>query len=197
MFPSFRRLPGAHDAEGGPAKTAEDRAAALREKIWREAFEAGVGEGRAAAAAEWTMRLGQVAEALERAGELLLARRAELAAELDRQLPRVILLLARKILQRELADASALVTIIQQLTERLAGWNDPVAVRLHPGSAEAFETWRRQSSGESPGISSVRVEADPGLEPGEWLLETRDGFLDGRIESQLEEAWRVVTETTA
>jgi flagellar biosynthesis/type III secretory pathway protein FliH len=34
------------------------------------------------------------------------------------------------------------------------------------------------------------VEPDDTLGAGEWLIETGDGFLDGRVESQLEEAWR-------
>jgi flagellar biosynthesis/type III secretory pathway protein FliH len=40
----------------------------------------------------------------------------------------------------------------------------------------------------------VRVEPDPELGPGDWVLQTADGFLDGRVESQLEEAWRLITE---
>ena len=196
LFPSFRREAAAADPVA--PRGAEQDPGAQRERARREAFEAGLREGRAAAYEEWTLRLAEAAASLERAGQLLLARRAELAAELDRQLPRVLLLLARKVIQREIAlEDSAEAAAIRGLTERLAGWEEPVAVRLNPRAAEALEAWRAQPGPATAAVQAVRIEADASLAPGEWLVETRDGFLDGRIESQLEEAWRLLTETSA
>lgn len=193
LFPSFRR-----EAAAADPVAAEQDLGSVRERARREAFEAGLREGRAAAYEEWTLRLAEAAASLERAGQLLLARRAELAAELDRQLPRVLLLLARKVVQREVAlEDSAEGAVIRKLTERLAGWEEPVAVRLNPRAAEALEAWRAQPAQATATIQAVRIEADASLASGEWLVETRDGFLDGRIESQLEEAWRLLTEASA
>ena len=198
LFPSFRREGPAGDAADLADRAAEQDPGALRERARREALEAGAREGRAAAYEEWTLRLAEAAASLERAGQLLLARRAELAAELDRQLPRVLLLLARKVIQREVAlEDSAEAAVIRKLTERLAGWEEPVAVRLNPRAAQALEGWRARPDPEARVSEAVRIEADASLGPGEWLLETRDGFLDGRIESQLEEAWRLITEASA
>lgn len=197
LFPSFRREAAAADPVAA-ARAAEQDPGSVRERARREAFEAGLREGRAAAYEEWTLRLAEAAASLERAGQLLLARRAELAAELDRQLPRVLLLLARKVVQREVAlQDSAEGAVIRKLTERLAGWEEPVAVRLNPRAAEALEAWRAQPAQATATIQAVRIEADASLASGEWLVETRDGFLDGRIESQLEEAWRLLTEASA
>ena len=194
LFPSFRREATPAD----PRRTADQDPAAQRERARREAFETGAREGRAAAYEEWTARLANVVTSLERAGQLLLAQRAELAAEVDRQLPRVLLLLVRKVIQRELAlEDSAEAAVIRKLTERLAGWEEPVAVRLSLRAAEAVEAWRGEAGHAAGAAPAVRIEADGALGPGDWLVETRDGFLDGRIESQLEEAWRLMTEAPA
>jgi flagellar biosynthesis/type III secretory pathway protein FliH len=198
LFPSFRPEPALTDADlarvgggGGDDETPS-------EKVRREALEAGSREGRAAAYAEWTGRLGEVAAALEQAGRLLLSRRAELAEELDRGLPRLVLALTRRVIEREVAaDDPVVAAGCRNLGERLLGKDQPVAVRLHPRSAETFEAWRRQAGDLPLGGRAVTIEADPALALGDWMLDTGDGVLDGRIDSQLDEAWRLVVETPA
>lgn len=194
-FPSFRedgrtdpatpRDAEAVDAGGPRSRAAESDA--LRARARAEAFEAGAREGRAASLAEWAARLSALAESLDEAGRRLTACREGFVAEADRQLPRLLLLLARKVLQRELATpAAAVETLVRVVAERIAGCDRPVAVRLSPADAEAFHA--------ACGTRGVRVDADPALGAGEWVLETGEGFLDGRIESQLEEAWRLLAE---
>jgi flagellar biosynthesis/type III secretory pathway protein FliH len=67
-------------------------------------------------------------------------------------------------------------------------------VRIAPATLEALDEWRRSEEGAKVLGPTVRLEADPALGAGEWLLQTDDGFLDGRVESQLEEAWRLLGE---
>lgn len=192
LFPSF--WPEPTPAERAEATAAESESPG--DKIRREAFETGAREGRAAAYAEWTERLRGAAEALEQAGRLLVARRTELVEELDRGLPRLAFALARRVIEREVVgDDPAVAAVCRALGERLPGKDEPIAVRLHPRAAETFEAWRRQDL--IPAARVVAVAADPGLSPGDWLLETRDGVLDGRIDSQLDEAWRLVVEAPA
>lgn len=204
MFPTFERTaaplssvslwdPGAERSAPVDAEL-ESRRAQARAQGLEEGRAAGRAEGRAAALAEWSARLQALAVALEQAARALSARRLELAAEVDRRLPALALLLGEKIVRQELGhSATAAQTTIRALSERLAGCGQAVAVRLAPPVVEAFEAWR----GSAPPTSSppgLRVEADPSLGAGEWLIETDDGFLDGRIASQLESAWRAVSE---
>jgi flagellar assembly protein FliH len=167
----------------------------LRARAREEGFAAGVREGREAAHAEWADRLRAAVRSLEEAGRDLLARRVDLAAEVDRQLPRVVLLLTRRILGRELGTAdTAARTVLRSLAADLAGLGTPVALRLEPRAAEAVAAWRHGEPAEASALAGVRIEPDPALGPGEWIVETHDGFLDGRIEARLEEAWRLLTE---
>jgi flagellar assembly protein FliH len=186
--------PPRHDAVERVRVTSEDTAA-MRELARGDGFAAGIAEGRAAAFTEWSERLAAVAAGLEGAARDLQAQRVELAAEVDRQLPRAVFSLCRRILHAELSVAdTATRTIIRSLSGRLAGFESGMAIRLSPQMLDAFETWRRTAAAQHSGATAFRVEPDPGLGPGEWLVETRDGFLDGRIESQLEEAWKLVSE---
>lgn len=172
-----------------------DGVAALREQARAEGMRQGQAEGRAAAVASWEGRLAALAELLTAAARGLLARRVELAAEVERELPRLALLLTRKVLQQELAHSDvAAQTVIRGVAARLAGLGRPVVVRLAPPSAEAFEAWRLSQPAGEPGARHVRVEADPTLGPGDWLLDEGDGFVDGRVASQLDEAWRLLAE---
>jgi flagellar assembly protein FliH len=196
-FPSFG---GDRDqsAEGGTSRSSARVPAAeleaLRQAARAEGFEAGAREGRARAHAEWSGRLSSAVQALEAACRTLLACRVELAAEVERQLPAVVFTLTRKILQQELAvSQTAAQTAIRSVTERLAGCERPVVVRLGHEAMEAFEAWRRSDAGAAAG-AGVRIELDRELGPGDWVVQTGDGFLDGRVESQLDEAWRLVTE---
>ena len=186
---------GAAAAEGRWAPAPEDARAAteaLREAAHAEGHEAGRSQGQAEAFAEWSPRLAALAKSLEAAARSVLARRIELAAEVDRQLPRLAFTLARKVLHRELAQPdTAARTAVRAVSERLAGCDRPIALRLSPQAVAALEA-AHQSATDDPILAlALRVEADPTLGPGDWLLETHDGFLDGRVEAQLEAAWRL------
>lgn len=166
----------------------------LRQRVQTEAVEAGRRQGYEAARAEWDARLGALAEALAGAARALEAQRVELAAEVERRLLRLLFLLARKVLQSELASTdTAARTVIRAVSARLAG-AEAVALRVNPALLDTLEAWRRDGPEPAGALAGVRFEADPTLAPGDWVLETRDGFLDGRVESQLEVAWARLTE---
>jgi len=170
----------------------------LRASARAEGLAIGLREGRERAHAEWAARLEQATRALDGAGRALLGARVDLAASVERQLPRLLLVLARKVIHQELTvSQTAAQTVIRGIAERLGGSQHAVVVKLHPATVEAFEAWKSASHGESSAASLLRIEADPTLAPGEWLLETGDGFLDGRVESQLEEAWRLLEGLTS
>jgi flagellar assembly protein FliH len=167
----------------------------VRERARSEGFQAGLAQGRAAAQAEWRDRIAALAGHMEAAARTLLAARVELAAEVDRQLPRTLMLLLRKILDRELAASDTVArTVLRQVTSRLAGGERPMTLRLAPAVAEAFAVLEAAPEADEGARPSVRVEADGALGPGDWVLETHDGFLDGRVESQIEKAWQLLTE---
>jgi flagellar biosynthesis/type III secretory pathway protein FliH len=99
--------------------------------------------------------------------ELSLARLAALEAY-DRAVPRLLTALAQEVLGRELALAPAdVAALAADLGARFAR-EEPVAVIVAPSEALGAEC-------------KLRIRRDPGLRPGDLILEVRDGEVDARF----------------
>lgn len=166
--------------------------AALRERTRAEAFaagrEAGRGEGRTQAYADHAARLLAAAAAVEAAADEVRRRGEAAGAALEVALPRLAFVLAEKILGRALGDVTAAAeSVVRDVAARIADGAAAIAVRV---SAETLATLDAARGDAAAPLAGVRLVADPALGPGDWVLETRDGFFDGRVETQLAEAWR-------
>ncbi|HYE90845.1 MAG TPA: FliH/SctL family protein [Terriglobales bacterium] len=185
--------PAAAPERASPSRPAVLEALELaRASARREGLDAGREEGRAAALVEWGPRLATVTAALGAAVAELRAERERIAAELSEAVPAAVIALARQVLGRELALGDGAVraaasTVARQLTER-----GTVVVRLAPEVAAALRAWRDTGAGAA--LDGAIVHADASLAPGDWLLETEGGYLDGRLATQLEEALALITE---
>jgi flagellar biosynthesis/type III secretory pathway protein FliH len=199
VFPSFgaTRKPAPAEPRADARVPSTAAADALVERARREGFEAGAREARAQTLATVGRRLGDAAEALALAARELDARRAELAADLERELPRVVLALVEQVLCREAVTGATLAReAVVACAARLKGGEGGVVVRLHPATASAFEAWRVGADGPG-GQVALRVETDASLGPGDWLVETADGLVDGRRASRLETLRRLLLEPDA
>ena len=178
-----------------PKRPAVDEAAVAREAARREGLGLGLAEGRAAALAEWSPRLTALAAALEETLAVARAERERLAAELASIVPQIALSLAQKVIERELAAADgALRTIGDALAKRVTQ-GGVAALRVAPEIALALEAWR--GADRPSAFDGVAVRADESLQPGDWVIETDGGIVDGRLAVQLEEATRILTEPDA
>jgi flagellar biosynthesis/type III secretory pathway protein FliH len=112
-------------------------------------------------------RLQDPVLARETCAQLALARLAACEA-FERAAARLIELLARDVLVRELAlapaDVAALVARVRALLER----DEAVTVVVAPCDAERI-------------TSGVPLRADPALEPGDVVVEVRDATIDARF----------------
>lgn len=188
-FPSFPTVEVA-EAPPPPVAAIEEAAARAREAGFREGMARGREEGRAAALAEWSPRLAALAAALEQAAAAAAAERGQLAAELRETLPAVAVRIARKVIERELADGEDAVRAAIAPVVRRVAQSAATAITVAPDVAEALEAWR----GEHTALAGVTIRADGALRRGDWVIETEAGFLDGRLTTQLDEATRRLTE---
>ena len=120
---------------------------------------------------------------LDDAATSLTDRTAALADEIQQALPAVVRLVTRKVLNRELVDDAVVVALVRAVVARLEARGMPVVLRLAPPAVALLDP-------PSTSSSSVRIEADPTLTGGGWTVETPEAFLDGRLETQLDEALR-------
>lgn len=162
-------------------------AAARREGVAR-----GREEGRTEALAAWAGRLTALAAALEEAIGAARAERERLAAELVDVVPRVAIQLAEKVIERELADRGSAVRTAVDAVVRRAVRGGAVTIRVAPDIAEALGAWRADDQ-RAAALVDAPIVADAALRPGEWMVESEHGLLDGRLATQLEEAARILT----
>ena len=152
----------------------------------REAHAAGQREGEAAgqrsAAAAWQPAIERLGRSIEEISGL----RARLRREAERDLVRLALAIARRILRRELAiDPDALHGLVLGALEKLRA-QEIGHVRVHPAHEALVKACLERIITDS----TVEVIADPTREPGAVIFETERGSLDASVESQLHEIER-------
>jgi flagellar biosynthesis/type III secretory pathway protein FliH len=165
-----------------------ERAEALLASAEAEAEAVRQAAGEVRAAAE---RDGRAA-GLQAAAEQLGARLAELAeaqvawlARAESEALDLAVEMARRILGRELRADPAAVLAGAGEALRVAGPVRRLRVRLHP---DAVAQLRHRSSALAGQVEGRALElvADPALVPGDVVVETEAGQVDGRVERRLE-----------
>jgi flagellar assembly protein FliH len=204
---AFEQLGSAEATRGGaaaPVKTpaeveaeaealvaaAQARARAIEEAAQREGFSQGYREGLEAARAASAPGVELLGAAVRAAQEA----RARAVAGAEAELLALALALAERILHREVtAGPGEVAALARGLVER-ARERRGLVLRVHPEDYAGLLQARRTLLEGLPGEPDLRLEADPGVGRGGCLLETPSGILDGRLESQLEEALRALKE---
>lgn len=147
-------------------RRAREESIAIRE----EAREAGQREGREALAAEQ--------EALE-------AARSRLLGEVEDEVIRIALEVARTVIGAAAGDGGAAVEVARRALARVRGAG-PVRLRAHPDDLPALRA--AASSGLHAGAGSraaIDLHPDAAVGRGGVLLETPAGTIDARVETQL------------
>jgi flagellar assembly protein FliH len=164
---------------------------ALREKIHeletqaavdrRQAFEAGRQQGEQQARAE----VQPVLERLKASISEITAMRPDLRHRAERDVVQLALLIARRVLHRQLSvDEGALTAIARIAFERLTR-SESYRVTVNPQFAAAV-------TAALPGnrASRVQIEPDATCAPGTLIIHSAEGVIDASVDAQLDEISR-------
>jgi flagellar assembly protein FliH len=157
---------------GAEAEAAEVRRAAG--EVRAAAREQGWAEGRQEAGVELAARLSELAEAQRRWLARAEAEVLDLAVEM-----------ARRILGRELRSDPAAACQGLAAALRAAGARRGLRVRLHPAGVASLRVGAA-SAGQGSEAAGLELVADPDLAPGDVVVESEAGQVDGRIARRLE-----------
>jgi type III secretion system HrpE/YscL family protein len=156
---------------------AEQQAAQIRsdahkeaDALRREAREAGTAEARRAlVAAELALR-AEAVRLRERAGDRLV---------------RLAVTLAQQVLDHELSsDPAAILRLVRRAVAQVS-WAPRARVRLHPEEARRLEQAYPRLSATAAGGAELEIRADASLSPGDCLVETESGEVDGSVRARL------------
>jgi len=172
-----------HPGVADPGTAANDRDMEARV---RQAYESGQREGRAEAERSAQSRIQEAENRLARSVAELAGYRACLRRDAERDVVRLAIGIARRVLHRQIAsDQDALQGLVRAALDNLEA-REIVRVRVHPKQAAALEANLREI-----GVPQrLEVIADAGLEPGGVIFETLHGSFDASIGTQLDEIER-------
>jgi len=156
----------------------------------REARAAGLREGEAAGKKRAAAELEPVLERLARSIEEMAGLRGQMRREVEADMLRLALEIARRVLRREMAvDPDAMRGVVLAALEKMQG-QDVSRVRVHPSHAPLVAELLRKGGS----AQSVEVIADASREPGTAIFETERGNLDASVDAQLREIERGLTD---
>jgi flagellar assembly protein FliH len=132
------------------------------------------------------------AEAMDRvshAVEVLRLTAAQLAEQARSDALEIGFQVARRIVEAELQTSPETLFALVRSALKRAGDSRKIVVRLHPDDARIMDA--AAASGDlAVAAAGVEVQPDATLEPGDCLVDTDFGQIDGRLRTRLEELHR-------
>jgi flagellar assembly protein FliH len=181
------RLPDVRGPVVAPRGRAQSAAALVEaeRETWRQGFERGRAEGRAAVEAAHAAQVARLDELAERFASLCdqLARPIEpLDDEVAHQLARLALQVGAQLARRELVTApSQVIAIIREAVGLLPVGAREVRIYVHPADGAAI----RERLAEGTGERAWTLLDDPVMTRGGCRVATEHSSVDARLESRL------------
>lgn len=168
-----------------------DQVAQLRAEVAmvkKESFEAGRRQGEEDARSEIT----PVIQRMHASVAELTGLRSEMRRRAENDLVQLALLIARRVLHRELSvDPNALAALARVVFDRMTR-AESYRITVHPVFAPAISA--ALPAGKA---GTVRIEPDPSCAAGTLIVRSEEGLIDASVDSQLEEIGRGLTDRLA
>jgi flagellar assembly protein FliH len=169
---------------------AEIRAAeAERDRIRDDARREGLELARADALAQVRAEAAPAAEILRRAAAAIEGKRSELVTVAERDLVKLALLIAGKVVKKEIAAGTVAIDNLRRAIELTASRHE-LSVLLHAQDLARIEQVLPELRREFSDLRQITLEASPAVEPGGVIVRTREGSVDATIAAQLDQIER-------
>jgi flagellar assembly protein FliH len=177
-------------------RTAEREAEAIvlaarevAQQIEQEAHREGCAKGRAEALDEMRRRLEPLEALLREACRRVASAHQAIIVNAEGELIDLAIAVAGRVLRSELETRREAVVPIVRAALEAAGSRTIMGIRVSPGE---YELLAEQRDGFVGSLESARIIADPTISSGGCVVEVEAGLIDARLESQLQEAARLI-----
>jgi flagellar biosynthesis/type III secretory pathway protein FliH len=171
------------DAGGPPANDDAEDSARLQ-SMMKEAFEKGLEQGRAEIIAAQQEKFDQAAAALEAAETEMVRARQQDLARMETETVRLALAVAEKIIGDQAEQGKVIEHVVKAAMDKVS---DPrhLSLRLNPKDIDAIHEVKEDLHLFDDAGTAFRLEADPSIQRGGCIIETKLGDVDARIDQQI------------
>lgn len=106
----------------------------------------------------------------------------DLCEQFNDQVPELVLAIVRKVLSGVEPGRETVIRSIEETLTELAPQSDTFQVHLHPKDAALLREGCSEFTSDYPGMELMD---DPSLVPGDVVVRSRFGIIDGRVETKL------------
>lgn len=156
----------------------------------RDSFEKGLAEGKNLA----ERGLFNVFRALRTSSETIHALREKVLRESEDEILKLIMLVARKVILREVSQNRDILTAV--VRHAIAGLSerDEITVRLNPDDYALVTTGRENLLNNELASERLHIKPDPSVQSGFCLVDTEMGTINASVDAQLDEIYRRLLE---
>jgi len=165
------------------------QAEAERDRIRDQARREGLDLAKADAIEAARREAAPLADLLRRAAEALKDRRAELTTLAERDLVKLALQIAAKVVKKEIAAGTVAVENLRRAIELTASRRE-LKVLLHEQDLAKIDAYLPDLRREFSDLQQIALEPSPAVEPGGVIVQTREGSVDATIAAQLDQIER-------
>jgi len=156
----------------------------------REAFENGLTDGKNLA----ERGLVNVFRSLRTAAEGVQTLREKILRESEDELVKLIMLVSRKVILREIAQDRTILSDVVQASISTISERDEITIRLNPDDYVLVATGHGDVLRKELITSRMQLKSDPTVMQGFCMVDSELGTIDAGLDSQLEEIFRSLKE---
>lgn len=156
------------------------------QRYQEESYQRGLQDGKSLA----ERGLLNVFKSLRTAAEEMLQAREKLLRDSEDDLLQLSMAVARKIINREVAQDRQMVLRLVGLAIENLSEKDELVIRVHPDDHALLTSGMKDQVSRDLAAVSFSFKPDPGIEIGSCQIETQRGTVDAGFEAQLDEVYR-------
>lgn len=169
-----------------------ERVKEVHDEAYDKGQKQGYEDGLTMASMDCEAKLAEAARELERARQ----ERREIIEGSETEVIQIAMAVARKIISEEIILNSECIVEIVKRAVLKATDREELTVRVSPVNLDETLAAQDEIIHSTNGIRKLKVTADPAITPGGCVVESPNGTVDARIESQLDEIEQALMEVS-